>query len=332
MLSRAKLINRIPGYSRISQLTPLFAERTFSARACKSAPIEVPKGGWDTHVHVFDPQKWPYALKRRYTPASASLQEYPDHITGSTSLVIVHASMQGASPAPLVDALSRELSLPGFTLRGLATLDLDSLTNDDLDKLHTAGIRGTRMHLMTAAAPKSSEIVAKMVESAASRIARLGWVIDLFCPLEVWAGMTDTILNLDPRVHVVADHFGSAFPGDERKPEFEALLHLIEERLYVKLAAAERIYHGNPCGIDSLGPIAKAIIEAGPERIMYGSDWPHTQMGEYRKGRTQEQKLTETEPFRDVPNAMHVEKLRAWISDEGTWRKFWIDNPKKVFS
>lgn len=218
--------------------------------------------------------------------------------------------MQGASPVPLVDALSKESSLPGYTLRGLATLDLDSLTDDDLDQLHAAGVRGTRMHLMTAAAPKSPEVVAKMVEAAALRIARLGWVIDLFCPLEVWAGMTDTIIKLDPRVHVVADHFGSAFPGDEKKLEFQALLHLIEERLYIKLAAAERIYDGNPGGIDSLRAVAGPIIEVGPGRIMYGSDWPHTQMGEYRKGKTEEQKLAEVEPFRDVPNAMHIEKLR----------------------
>jgi predicted TIM-barrel fold metal-dependent hydrolase len=233
-----------------------------------------------------------------------------------------------------VDTLKKEKDFPGYVLRGLATIDVDNTTDQELDKLHEAGVRGARMHLMAwgHGAQNGADDIIKKVQALADKLGRLGWIIDLFCPLEAWAGMAHVIRNLDPRVKVLADHFGATFPGDEKKPEFETLLELIrEKRLYVKLSGFERLYHGHVDGIESLTPIAKAIIGAGPTQICYGSDVPHTLLGVDRIGKTDEQRLNEVEGFRDVPDAQHIKKLREWIPDDKTWQNFWVENPKKLF-
>lgn len=98
----------------------------------------VPAGAWDTHTHVFDPEKFPYSNSRSYTPKAAQVTEYPVKTTGCTCVVIVHASIQGSSPSALLDTLSKAQS-SGLTLRGLATIDIDNTTDAELDALHAAG-------------------------------------------------------------------------------------------------------------------------------------------------------------------------------------------------
>lgn len=98
----------------------------------------VPTGAWDTHTHVFDPEKFPYAIPRSYTPKAAQVTEYPVKTTGCTCVVIVHASIQGSSPKALLDTLSKAKS-SSLTLRGLATIDIENTTDAELDALHAAG-------------------------------------------------------------------------------------------------------------------------------------------------------------------------------------------------
>jgi hypothetical protein len=97
------------------------------------------------HAHArFDPENWPYSTPRSYTPKAAQISEYRFALTGCKSIVIVHASVQGFSPAPLVDTLNKQKSMPGVTLRGLVTIDVNIITDVELDKLHKAGVRGAR--------------------------------------------------------------------------------------------------------------------------------------------------------------------------------------------
>ncbi|GAD98098.1 hypothetical protein ANI_1_1344144 [Paecilomyces variotii No. 5] len=299
-----------------------------------SAKSLVPKGAWDTHIHVFDPEKFPYATPRSYTPKAAPMIEYPSSVTGCTGIVVVHASMQGSSPAALVDTLKKQQSMPGFTLRGLATIDVDKITDEELDALHAAGVRGARMHEMAwgHGEQNGGEKIIKKIEALANRLARLGWVIGVFCPLQAWAAMADRIRNLDPRIKLVADHFGATFPGQEKTAEFQTLLALVrEKRLFVKISGFERLYHGHGAGIDTLETTAKAIIEAGPDQIMFGTDWPHTQLGVTRKGKTDEQRLNEVEGFREVDDVGHIKKLREWIPDDETWQKLFVTNAERIF-
>jgi predicted TIM-barrel fold metal-dependent hydrolase len=221
----------------------------------------VPKGAWDTHTHVFDPETWPYPTPRSYTPKAAQISEYPFGQTGCKKVVVVHASVQGASPAPLVDTLNKQKSLPGVTLRGLDTIDVDTITDAELDELHSVGVRGARLHEMAwghGHQAGGSDIIPK-VKKLADRLGRLGWVIGIFC-------------ELDPRIKLVADHFGGTFPGEETGEEFKTFIELIrEKRIYVKVSGFERLYHGHAGGMKAIEPIVRAVIEAGPDRIMFGT-------------------------------------------------------------
>jgi predicted TIM-barrel fold metal-dependent hydrolase len=299
----------------------------------------VPPGAWDTHIHVFDPETFAYALPRSYTPKPAQMTEYPTSTTGCRNIVVVHASVQGSSPAPLLDTLNKQHSvaaLKGYKLRGLATIDVNSITDTELDALHEAGVRGARLHEMSWGHGKQSDggDIIKKVSALASRLARLEWAIGIFCPISAWAAMADMIrTQIDPRIKMVADHMGGTFPGEENSADFDVFLELVrEKRVYVKLSGFERLYHGNPAGIQSVAPIAKAIIQAGPDQIVFGTDWPHTQLGVSRKGKTDQQRLDEVEGFRTVDIPDHIRKLREWIPDEKTWTKLFVQNPEKIFN
>ena len=140
----------------------------------------VPEGAWETHTHVFDPKSFPYAIPRSYTPKEAAIQDYPVSLTGCKNIVIVHASVQGSSPAPLVATLNKQKTMPGIRLRGLATIDVNNITDEELDELHKAGVRGARLHEMAWGHGHQSEgdAIGKKVKALAGKLARLGWAWD----------------------------------------------------------------------------------------------------------------------------------------------------------
>jgi predicted TIM-barrel fold metal-dependent hydrolase len=236
----------------------------------------VPPDAWDTHIHVFDPDAFPYGTPRSYTPKAAVLKEYPFQTIHATNIMVVQATVQGNTPAPLLDALGANSKPPPCTgVRGLTTVDATTASDAELDALHSAGVRGVRMHEIKwgHGSESGADAIAGKIKAAAGRIARLGWVVDVFSDVRTWAAMDDMIRNdLDPRVKLVADHFGGTFPGDENLEEFKVFLELVKDGyVYVKLSGFERLYHGHGSGIETLQPIAKAIIAVGPEKIMYGS-------------------------------------------------------------
>lgn len=147
--------------------------------------------------------------------------------------------------------------------------------------------------------------------------------------------MADMIRNMDPRIKMVADHFGGTFPGEEKTPEFQTFLSLIKEkRIHVKVSGFERLYHGHGFGregMNAIEPFARAVIEAGPDQIIFGTDWPHTQLGVSRKGKTDQQRLDDIEDFREVPDEEHIKVLREWITDDTVWQKLFVTNPERLF-
>ncbi|KAJ4370046.1 hypothetical protein N0V83_005810 [Neocucurbitaria cava] len=153
--------------------------------------------------------------------------------------------------------------------------------------------------------------------------------------MRAWADMAPIIRKMDPRIKLVADHFGGTFPGEEKTPEFQTFLELIrEKRLFVKVSGFERLYEGHGVGrvgMEAIKPIVAAVVEAGPDQIVYGSDWPHTQLGVTRKGKTDQQRLDDIEGFREVPDDVHIEVLREWIKDDQTWQKLFVSNSEKLF-
>lgn len=294
----------------------------------------VPADAWDTHIHVFDPAKFPYSPARSYTPAAAALSAYPYDSTRCTNIVIVQATVQGTDAAPLVDALQQTPPAFANKLRGLAVLDLEQTSDDELRRLHTAGVRGVRMHEVSwgFGDQESEATIARKLEKAAARLNPLGWVIDLYMHPAAWMALAPTVSALPPGTKVIADHWAGFKPGDGKSAEFAALVQLVSNRsIYVKLSAFERQYHGHPEGIASLEPMAQALIEAGPGRLIFASDWPNTALASSRASKTKEERLDDIEGFRDVDHALHIKALRGWIKDEETWRRFWVETPASLF-
>ncbi|KAJ3546140.1 hypothetical protein NM208_g2153 [Fusarium decemcellulare] len=302
-----------------------------------NSPPLVPPDAWDNHIHVFEPDKHPYSPKRSYTPAGASLDSYPHKATGCANIVIVQATVQGTSPIPLVDVLARyhqTVQASGGILRGLTVLDLNETTDEELDKLHAVGIRGIRMHEVSwgFGDQTTDDAVANKIRSAATRLSRLDWVIDLYMHPKAWKAIAPTIEALPESTKIVADHWAGFRPGDETSPEFQTFLELVRQRrIFVKLSAFERQYHGNPNGASAMEPLARALVAAGSDRLIYGSDWPNTALASSRDGKKKEQRLNEVEGFRNVDHGLHINHLREWITDEENWRKFWVETPSILF-
>ncbi|KAK9425589.1 putative Amidohydrolase-related domain-containing protein [Seiridium unicorne] len=239
----------------------------------ESQTVNIPEGAWDAHIHVFEPERFAYGLPRSYTPKGAALKEYPFSFIRTTNILGVQATVQGHGPEPLLAVLDDNAKPVPYTgVRGLTTLDPTTSSDAELDALHAAGVR---LHEVKWGHGDDSEVgaIAGKIKASADRIARLGCVVDAFTDIHTWAALDHLIRNeLDPRVKLVADHFGKVTPGDEKLNECQVFLKLIKDGyIYVKLSGFERLYHGHETGIDSLESSAKAIIEAGSERILYGS-------------------------------------------------------------
>lgn len=234
----------------------------------------IPTDAWDTHIHVFDPDNFPYNPKRPYTPKPALLTQYPFSTTGCKNIVVVQATVQGQSPNPLLAALGSK-STPASTIRGLCTIDLSETSDAELDTLHAAGVRGVRMSTMSWGHETQAQAfeIAEKILAVAARVARLAWVVDVFSDVETWAAMGDLIRReLDMRVKLVADHCGGTGPGEEKSEHFGKFLQMVSEGfLFVKLSGFDRLCAGHERGTEAMEPIVKAIVEANPKRILYGS-------------------------------------------------------------
>lgn len=290
---------------------------------------------WDTHIHVFEPEKHPYSPNRSYTPAAAPLENYPTDATGCRNIVIVQATVQGTATAPLLDRLQRHPRPAwGGKLRGLAVLDLDEHTNDQLDEMHAAGVRGVRMHLVSwgFGHQDDDDAVSSKLKITAQRLSRLGWVLDIYMHPKAWAAAAVTIRALPPSTKIVADHWAGFRPGDEDTPEFASFLALVRDgRVHVKLSAFERQYHGHAGGMAALKRMGQMLVAANPDRVLYASDWPNTALASSREGRSAEDRLRIVEEGRNPPHRAHVDALRESVGDEAVWRKIRVETPSRLF-
>ncbi|MGA9598557.1 MAG: amidohydrolase family protein [Acidimicrobiia bacterium] len=234
----------------------------------------LPDGAVDAHCHVFGPgDKFPYAPERKYTPADAPkerLWALRDHL-GFARNVIVQASCHGADNRALVDAL---LSSEGRA-RGIAVVGED-VTDPQLEELDRSGVRGVRFnYLKRLAEPPPPE---RLLETAA-RIKRLGWHIVIYFDAADLPGLFDFISAVP--TPVVIDHMGrpdvSLHPDG---PEFDLLLRLLDQNdhIWCKVSCPERLSRSGPPGYDDVVPFAARVVETIPNRVLWGTDWPHPNM------------------------------------------------------
>jgi predicted TIM-barrel fold metal-dependent hydrolase len=280
--------------------------------------FEVPRNACDCHTHIFGPvEKFPYSSKRLYTPGNASIDDLLAlhralHID---RVVIVHPTPYDADNACTVDAV-RKL---GARARGVAVID-DTTTARALADMHAAGICGVRVNLESYG-ESDPAVAGRQLQQAAARVAPLGWHVQTYTNLAILAALHDTILTLPTTL--VVDHFGrpQAARGPAQ-PGFDALLALLHSgKVYVKISAPYRISQ-LPLYPDA-APIARAMIDANPERIVWGTDWPHP-------GAAKRDPAV-IEPFRPEDDGAALNWLAGWTKDRAELQKILVDNPARLY-
>jgi predicted TIM-barrel fold metal-dependent hydrolase len=302
--------------------TALIALRVATARAAASTvrtavDFDIPRGACDCHVHIFDPEHFPYANERVYTPPTASVADLRDLQAALhfDRVVIVQPSVYGTDNSCTLEAI-RQL---GVRARGVAVID-QSTSAAALDDMAKAGVRGVRLNFATAG--ESDPVAIKRgIAAVAEQVRSRNWHVQFNTSLSVIAALRDDFAALP--FPVVFDHFARAKAAlGPTQPGFDALLALVKSgQAYVKISAAYRTSDKAPDFPDTL-PLAQALIAANPERIVWGSNWPHPGRGTSR---------TAIAPPYPSDDGRLINQLPKWAPDAATRRKILVENPARLY-
>ena len=266
--------------------------------------LKLPPGATDCHHHIYD-ARFPADPKATLRPPDALPDDYRGLMRrlGLTRHVIVQPSTYGIDNRCTLDAVAAF----GPTARAVVVVD-DTVRTDQLKQFHAQGARGIRINLAQAGAT-----TAEMIEPLAKRIADLGWHIQINAPARISIDLIPVFERLP--VPVVFDHFASVpQPDGVNHPLFAAVRKLLESRkAYVKLSGTSGASRVGPPTFSDATVVAKAYIAAAPDRIIWGSDWPHP-----------------TERVKP-DDAMLIDLLATWAPDEGTRRRILVDNPTRLY-
>jgi 2-pyrone-4,6-dicarboxylate lactonase len=231
----------------------------------------VAPGSVDAHCHVFGPgDRFPYAAERKYTPCDApkeKLWQLRDHL-GFERNVIVQATCHGADNSALVDALQSSRG----QARGVATVGGD-VSEEELARLDRAGVRGVRFNFVKRLVDVTPPEVLMRI---AQRIAPLGWHVVIYFEAADLPGLFDFFASLPTAV--VVDHMGRPDVAKSVDgPEFGLFIRLMREhaKFWCKVSCPERLSNSGPPSYDDVVPFARRIVELFPDRVLWGTDWPH---------------------------------------------------------
>jgi len=233
-----------------------------------------PPGAVDAHCHVFGPAaEFPFAPERKYTPCDASksqLYALRDFL-GFERNVIVQATCHGTDNRALVDALVHS----GGKARGVASVSRE-VTDGELAAMHAAGVRGVRFNFLRRLVDFTPrEVLAEI----AARVAPLGWHVVVYFEAQDLPELREFFTRLPTTV--VVDHMGRPDVGQPVDgPEFGAFLRLLDEHpnIWSKVSCPERLSKSGPPGYEDVVPFARRIVERFPDRVLWGTDWPHPNM------------------------------------------------------
>jgi predicted TIM-barrel fold metal-dependent hydrolase len=289
-----------------------------------STPVnfEVPAGACDCHTHIHaDPDKIPFFAGRVYTPEPASPQEMSElhKALGIERVVIVTPSVYGTDNSATLFGMRAR----GPTARGVAVID-DKTLEGDLDAMQKDGFRGIRLNLATGGINDPS-VAKQRFQAAVDRMKTRGWHVQLYTTLPLIVAIKEMVLASP--VPAVFDHFGGADAAQGvEQPGFSDLVELVKSgKAYVKISGAYRASKLAPDYPDVV-PLAKMLIAANPDRIVWGTDWPHpnsvTPPG---------QKITDVTPLFQINDGRVMNQLAVWAPDAATRKKILVDNPARLY-
>ena len=270
-----------------------------------------PPGSIDAHCHVFGPSdRFPYHPKRKYTPCDApkeKLFELRDFL-GFSRNVIVQASCHGSDNAALVDALEAA----GELARGVSVLSPD-VTDGELKHLNDAGVRGVRFNFVKRLVDSTPR---EVFVGLANRVKALGWHIVVYFESPDLEDLRPFLESLASDQVVVVDHMGRPDVGlGVGSDQFKAFMALLDQNpnIWTKVSCPERLTEQAPDYSDVV-PFAKVLVESFPDRVLWGTDWPHPNMKSH------------------VPDdGALVDVIPLIAVTEESQNKLLVDNPKRLY-
>jgi predicted TIM-barrel fold metal-dependent hydrolase len=298
---------------------------TALARASQPAtPVdfEVPAGACDAHTHIFgDPARFAFFAGRGYTPEPALPPEMAalHRALHVQRVVIVTPSVYGTDNSATLYGIKAR----GAKARGVAVIDART-TESELDAMGAAGVRGVRINLSSEGVSDPS-VGRQRFQAAVARIGPRLWHVQMFTNLQMIEGLKD-LVAASP-VPVVFDHFGGAQAAlGARQAGFAELLELVRSgNAYVKISGVYRASRLAPDYADA-APLATALIAANPDRILWGTDWPHPDSDPV-PGR----KATDVTPLLALDDGHLMNLLPRWAPDAAIREKILVSNPARLY-
>jgi 2-pyrone-4,6-dicarboxylate lactonase len=270
----------------------------------------VPAGSVDAHCHVFGPgDQFPYAAERKYTPCDAGKDQLfaLRDFLGFDKNVIVQATCHGTDNRAMLDAL---VSANG-NARGVATVDAN-VSHDELAAMHEVGVRGVRFNYVRRLVdPEPDAYYHRIVE----RIAPFGWHVVIYFEAADLAERWKFFTSLE--TDVVVDHMGRPdVTQSVDGPAFAQFLELMagHENFWCKVTCPERVSVTGPPDYVDVVPFARRVTERFPDRVLWGTDWPHPNMRDYMPD--------DGAAVDFIPHIAPTEDLQ---------RKLLIDNPMRLY-
>ena len=273
----------------------------------RAPKLAAPTGACDCHMHIFDPRFSPSPHWTR-RPPNAPLHAYRafQRRIGTTRAVIVNPSTYGTDNRCTLDALAKI----GATARGVAVVDA-SVPHVELMRMADLGVCGIRVNFVS---PQSWGITtAAMLETLAKRVADLGWHVQVFTLGDQIVQMADVLQRLPSPL--VIDHLGRLpQPAGVEHAAFGIMRRLLDQgRTWMKLSGAYMDTKVGAPGYSDVSAVARAFVETAPERMVWGSDWPHT--------------TAEETP----DDAVLFDLLADWAPDDATRHRILVDNPAALY-
>jgi 2-pyrone-4,6-dicarboxylate lactonase len=273
--------------------------------------LALPKGAVDTHVHVFAPG-YKLSPDRGYNPPDSTLADLK-HLhaaLGIDRVVFTQPSVYGVDNSAILDGMAALNAETPNRARAVAAITMD-IRDDELAALDARGVRGVRLNTDNKG---GMPIEMRAIPELAVRIAPLRWHIEFLFPGKDIIELMPTLAAVKVPISIAHFAYQPATAG-VKAPGFQALIELVRRgNTWMKISGANRVSATDLPPYDDVKPMAEALIEAAPDRIMWGTDWPH--------------------PNKYLANPNDgdlVDAFGDWVMDEAMRRRIVMDNPAAFY-
>ncbi len=280
-------------------------------RTPRKPDVVLPRGSIDTHVHIFEPG-YKLSPTRGYNPPDSTLADLKHlHATlGIDRVVFTQPSIYGTDNSAILDGMAGLNAETPNRARSVVAISMD-IADDELAILDASGVRGVRLNTDNKG---GMPIEMNEIPDLVSRITPFGWHIEFLFPGKDIIELMPVFTSL--KVPMSIGHFAyQPATAGVGAPGFQALLELMRQgNTWIKISGANRVSETDLPPYDDVKPMAHALIEAAPERIMWGTDWPH--------------------PNKYLVNPNDgdlVDAFGDWVTDEGMRRKIMVDTPAALY-